>query len=58
MHKTKRPFSPSANDQAHEQNNVVKEEGEVVDLLQNSKALLHWMELARVFEEFEVSCSN
>ena len=57
MHKTKRPFSSIAIDQAHEQNNkVVKGVG----FLQNPKALLRWMvarpELARVIGEFEDSC--
>ena len=61
VHKTKRPFSAIAIDQAHEQNNkVVKGDGGAVGLLQNPKALLRWMvagpELARVIEEFEVNC--
>ena len=44
VHKTKRPFSSIAIDQAHEQNNkVVKGDGGAVGLLQNPNALLHWM---------------
>ena len=61
MHKTKRPFSAIAIDQAHEQNNkVVKGDGGAVGFLQNPKALLRWMvagsKLARVIGEFEDNC--
>ena len=61
MHKTKRPFSSIAIDQAHEQNKkVVKGDGGAVGLLQNPKALLRWMvagpELSRVIGEFEDNC--
>ena len=61
MHKTKRPFSSIAIDQAHEKNNkVVKGDGGAVDLLQNPKALLRWVvagpELSRVIGEFENNC--
>ena len=61
MHKTKRPFSSIAIDQAYEQNNkVVKGDGGAVGFLQNPKALLRWMvagpELARVIGEFEDNC--
>ena len=66
VHKTKRPFSSIAIDQAHEQNTyeqnnkVVKKDGGAVGLLQNTKALLRWMvagpELARVIGEFEDNC--
>ena len=61
MHKTKRSFSSTKIDQAHEQNNkVVKGDGGAVGLLQNPKAQLCWMvagsELARVIGEFENNC--
>ena len=57
-HSTNRPFSVTAIDHAHEQNNkVVKGDGGAVGLLQNPKALLRWMvagpELARFIEEFD-----
>ena len=60
VHKTKRPFSSIAIDQAHKQNNkVVKKDGGAVGLLQNTKSLhvLRWMvagpKLARVIRDFE-----
>ena len=61
MHKTKRPFSSIAMDQAHEQNKkVVQGDGGAVGLLQNPKALLRLMvagpELARVIGEFMDNC--
>ena len=61
VHKTKRPFSSIAIDQAHVQNNkIVKGDGGAVGLLQNPKALLRWTvagpEISRATEEFEANC--
>ena len=61
VHKTKRPFSSIAIDQAHVQNNkIVKGDGGAVGLLKNPKALLRWMvarpEISRATEEFEANC--
>jgi len=58
VRKTKRVFSNMPIDQAHEQNNAcIKGDGGAVGLLDNPRALQHWMvagpEIARVVEEFE-----
>jgi hypothetical protein len=60
VHKSMRPFSAMAIDQAHEQNNtLVKGDGGAVGLTENPKALHRWMvagpETARVIQEFEMS---
>ena len=64
VHRSKRPFSAIALDQAHEQMNArVKGTGGAVGLTESPGALLRWMvagpEVARVVEEFEVmACSS
>ena len=57
-HKTMRPFSAIALDQAHEQvNAMVKGDGGAVGLTGNASALRRWMiagpELSRMIQEFE-----
>lgn len=56
VHKTKKPFSSVALDQAHEQ---VKGEGRAVGLTENTSALNRWMiagsELATMVHEFQLS---
>lgn len=60
VHKTKKPFSSIALDQAHEQENPkVKGEGRALGLTENTSALTRWMiagsELATMVHEFELS---
>ena len=44
VNKTRRPFSRTALDESHEQNNAcVKGDGRAVGLIENSSALLRWM---------------
>ena len=58
VHKTARPFSSIAIDQAHEQNNAhVKGDGGAVGLLEDEAALRRWTvagpEVSRLLQEFE-----
>jgi len=60
-HKTNRPFSGMALDQAHEQlNALVKGDGRAVGLTEDPSALRRWMvagpEISRIIQEFE--CNN
>ena len=57
-HKTKRPFSAIAPDQAHEQENAsIKGKGGAVGLTESASALKRWMvagpEISRMVTEFE-----
>lgn len=58
VHKTARPFSSIAIDQAHEQNNAhVKGDGGAIGLLEDESALRRWTvagpEVSRLIQEFE-----
>ena len=58
MRKTKRRFSSIAIDQGHEQNNaVMKDDGGIIGITQDSAALTRWCltgpETVRVTEKFE-----
>ena len=61
VHKSTRPFSAIAIENAHEQNNaVVKGDGGAIGLTQNPRALLRWMvagsEIAWTIDGFETAC--
>lgn len=63
VHKSRKPFSSMALDQAHEQENaIVKGEGGAVGLTDNESALKRWMvsgpEIARIVQEFETSATT
>ncbi|KAG1665245.1 1-phosphatidylinositol 4,5-bisphosphate phosphodiesterase epsilon-1 [Nymphon striatum] len=63
VHKTARPFTAMAIDQAHEQNNkIVKGDGEAIELIPNPKTLLRWMitgpEIEKAIDSYETVSSD